>query len=79
MNLKEFRANRARFSREELMNHDGKWVAFSMDGRRIIASSADLAALDALVVAAGENPEQMALERIEFDDCSFAGGAGHGL
>ena len=74
MNVKEFQENRARFSREELMKHDGKWVAFSADGRRIVASHEDLAELDAMLVGAGEDPEQVALERIEFDDCSLIGG-----
>jgi hypothetical protein len=39
-----------------------------LDGRRIIASSQDLPTLDSLIVAAGENPEDIALERIEFED-----------
>src|SRR5690349_18029295 len=73
MNLKEFRHNRSRFPIDELKKHDGKWVAFSMDGRRIIASSSDLESLDAKVIAAGINPEEAALERVEFDNASFGG------
>jgi hypothetical protein len=73
MNLQEFRKNRARFSYDELAIHQGKWIAFSMDGRTIIASSENLATLDALIVAAGADPEETALERIEFDSCSFGG------
>ena len=74
MNLQEYRENRARFPLAELQKYHGQWVAFSPDGRRIIAASEDLAALDRLVVAAGEDPEQLAFERIEPDDF-FLGGA----
>ncbi|HJT31771.1 MAG TPA: hypothetical protein VJ783_06930 [Pirellulales bacterium] len=51
----------------------GQWVAFSLDGRRIIASSHDIDVLDKLVIEAGEDPEQVALERIELDDVSLGG------
>ena len=57
-----------------LVKYHGQWVAFSLDGRRIIAGSEDLATLDNLIVAAGEDPEQVAFERIEVDDI-FLGGA----
>ena len=74
MNSQVYRENRARFPLAELVKYDGQWVAFSLDGRRVIASSDDLAMLDSLVVAAGVDPEQVALERIELDD-SYLGGA----
>ncbi len=73
MNPQEYRENRARFPLSELAKYRGQWVAFSLDGRRIIASSADLATLDKLVVAANQDPEQIALERIELDDCCLGG------
>lgn len=69
----EYRTNRARIPVAELRKHQGQWVAFSMDGRRIIASDRDLAALDALVVAAGLDPEGVAFERIEMDDVCLGG------
>jgi hypothetical protein len=74
MNAQEYRENRARFPRDELVKYHGQWVAFSLDGRRIIAASGDLATLDNLIVANGEDPEQVALERIEADDV-YLGGA----
>jgi len=74
VNLQEFRQNRANFPMAELMKYRGQWVAFSADGRRIIGGSQDLASLDKLVTAAGEDPELVALEHIEFDD-SYLGGA----
>ncbi len=61
------------FSWQELGKHCGRWVAFSPDGHRLIASSVTLTDLDALVRAAGENPEEVLLERIP--DCdSIASG-----
>ena len=73
MNQQEYLKNRARFSPKELLKFDGQWVAFSKDGRRIIATSEDLAALDSLVVATGEDPENVAFERIEMDDTCLGG------
>ena len=49
---------------EELEQYRGNWIAFSADGSKIIASSPTLAGLDARVRAAGEDPEQVLLERI---------------
>jgi hypothetical protein len=74
MITQEYRENRARFSWADLMKYQGQWVAFSLDGKKIIASDQDLGKLDSLLIAAGENPENVALERIESDDC-FLGGA----
>jgi hypothetical protein len=74
MMTQEYRENRARFSEAELAKYRGQWVAFSLDGRNIVASSADLEKMDELVTAAGEDPERVALERIDGDDC-FLGGA----
>jgi hypothetical protein len=57
-----------------LTKYHGQWVAFSSDGRRIIASSEYLVTLDSLVVAAGADPEQVGLERIGLDDICLGGG-----
>lgn len=77
MNLREFQENRARFSHEELLKYDGKWVAFSLDGRRIVASDEDLALLYDQIRTAGEDPQNTALERIEFSDLSYGGAEAH--
>ncbi|HVC92878.1 MAG TPA: hypothetical protein VND64_04260 [Pirellulales bacterium] len=74
MNSQVYRENRAQVGLAELAKYRGKWVAFSLDGRRIIAGSEDLVDLDMLVIAAGEDPEQVAFERLEFDDI-YLGGA----
>ena len=74
LNTQVYLQNRSRFPHAELATHQGQWVAFSMDGRRIIAASEDLIQLDSLVLAAGEDPEHVALERIEAG-VVFLGGA----
>lgn len=53
---------------DELLKHRGRWVAFSPDGRRIVASSANLRELDALIQAAGEDPEEVLFEQIPDGD-----------
>jgi hypothetical protein len=59
--------------RAELDKLRGQWVAFSLDGRRVIASHEDLAELDRLILAVGEDPEKVALERIEADEVCLGG------
>jgi hypothetical protein len=68
MNIQEYQDNRSRHSQEELRRHEGQWVAFSCDGNRIVAASADLQELHDLVKEAGENPEAVCFERIAEDD-----------
>jgi hypothetical protein len=58
---------------EELEQYRGNWIAFRADGSRIIASSSTLASLDARVRAAGEDPEQVLLERIPDSDSIRSG------
>jgi hypothetical protein len=73
MDIKTYRTNREKFSAEDLRRYDGKWVAFSGDGSRIVASADDIETLDRLVRAAGEKPDAVGLERIEFDDTILGG------
>ena len=77
MNTQEYRENRARFPAADLAKYRGQWVAFSLDGRKIIASNEDLNKIDSLVAAAGEDPEQVALERIDPDDFCLGGAVTH--
>jgi hypothetical protein len=74
VNNQLYRENRSRFPLTELAKYQGQWVAFTLDGRRIIASSEDLATLDKLVIAAGEDPSKVALERIDLEG-TYLGGA----
>jgi hypothetical protein len=64
----------APISSETLRKYDGQWVAFSEDGSRIVACAKTLLELDQLIVAAGEDPETVGLERIEFDETLLGGG-----
>ena len=61
----EFRANRRKFTMDELKRHEGKWAAFSADGKRIVDSDEDGAKLYERMRILGET---VAYERIEFDD-----------
>jgi hypothetical protein len=60
----EFRQNRRRFPPEELARHRGQWVAFSLDGVRIVASAATLAALEERLKALGEDAQRLAFEHV---------------
>jgi hypothetical protein len=58
------------------MKYRSQWIAISPDGRRVIAGHADLEMLDSLIVAAGEDPETVALEQVSSDDV-YLGAAEH--
>jgi hypothetical protein len=72
--MSEYETNRAKIPLDELMKHDRQWVAFRRDGSRILASAPTIAELEARLVAAGQDPQNAAYERIEFED-SYLGGA----
>ena len=67
MGTRQVRESRSAFRAAELVKYRGQWIAFSGDGRRIIASAPDFVELDSLLLALGEDPEQVALEYIETD------------
>jgi hypothetical protein len=73
MDMQEYLKNRAAFSLEELARHRGEWVAWSPDGRRIVAGARDLEVLDDLVRAAGEDPEECPIEGIPDTDTILGG------
>jgi len=64
MDTRQLRENRAAFPAADLAKYRGQWVAFSMDGRRIVAGAPDLVELDTLLLAMGKNPEQVGSTRI---------------
>jgi hypothetical protein len=74
MDTQQLRENRALFPAAELAPYRGQWVAFTMDGRRVLASARTLGELDALLVALGEDPEKVALEFLDCED-NYLGGA----
>jgi hypothetical protein len=63
----KYRLNRARFPIDELRKVDGKWVAFSNDGQRIVATGSDIVELAAQVRVANLDLEDVVLERIEIE------------
>ncbi len=75
MNMQEYLKNRVAFPLAELAKHRGEWVAWSPDGTRLVATSRDLDALDDLVRAAGENPEECVVGGLPEAD-SVLGGLG---
>lgn len=75
MDIRTFQANRAAFAEEDLRTYDGRWVAFSSDATRIVASAETLDELERQLVAHGIDPEEVALERIDFGELSSIGGA----
>lgn len=62
---KNYRQNRARFPATELRRYDGQWVAFSADGRRVVASGESIGQLSEQVVAAHEDLQDVVLEKID--------------
>jgi hypothetical protein len=73
MDMREYLKNRAAFSLAELAKHRGEWVAWSPDGTHVVAATRDPEALDELVRAAGERPEDCPIEGIPNDDCVLGG------
>lgn len=61
--------NRPAFPRDELAKYRGEWVAWSPDGSRVVAAARDPDALDELVRAAGEDPEECPVEGVPKADC----------
>ena len=69
--MKSYRHNRPKISAEEIRKHRGEWVAFSGDGRSIVASDADLAALLKSLASAGVNKQDLVFEQIPSTDTFF--------
>ena len=63
----EFQKNRPNFPEEELAKYDGNWVAFSADGRRIVAAGKTLDDLVESVKAVGEDMQNVGIERVEYE------------
>jgi hypothetical protein len=76
MNHRQFRANRSAFPPVELAKYRGQRVAFSPDGRRLLAGAEDLERLEEQLATLGEDPQQVVLEFVPGpDDDIFLGGA----
>ena len=75
MDIQKFLKNRQQFPLDELARRRGEYVAWSPDGTRIVASSPDLEALEQLVRAAGEDPQECTIEGIPDYDAVIGGGS----
>jgi hypothetical protein len=64
----DYLANRTMFPLEELAKYSGQWVAWSPDGTRVVAHATEPSALDDLIRAGGEDPEQCVVEGIPAGD-----------
>jgi hypothetical protein len=73
----EYRDNRARFPWSELVKYAGTWVAFSADGRRVIASGETVEQLEERL-ASGCTPGQVVFERLAGAEEDSLLGAGEG-
>jgi hypothetical protein len=74
---KVYRQNRARFPVETLEQYGGQWVAFSADGRRIVAGAETIGQLSERVVAVREDLQDVVIEKIEAetDEIQIGGAA----
>jgi hypothetical protein len=63
--------NRNRVPPEELEKYRGQFLAWSLDGTRILAHSEDPEALPALLLQAGEDPHRYVEECIPEEDTLF--------
>jgi hypothetical protein len=73
MNMQEYLKNRIAYPLDDLAKHRGEWIAWSPDGTRVVAASRNPETLDELVRAAGEDPEECAIEGIPDADSVFGG------
>jgi hypothetical protein len=64
MNTQEYRTNRAQFPRDELARHQGQWIAFSLDGQRVVAGDEELERLGERLRAGGVDLQQVVFEYI---------------
>jgi hypothetical protein len=71
--MSTYEVNRAKYPLAELQKLAGQWVAFSLDGSRVLASAETLVALENQLARLGVDAEQAALERIELTDSALGG------
>ena len=74
MDMREFIKNRAQVSESELEKHAGKYVAWSPDGRRIIAAHEDPMKLTALISSGGYDAAECVISSIPLAEEVVLGG-----
>jgi hypothetical protein len=73
MSWDEHYRNRSEFPYEELLKYEGQQVAWSLDGKRILAGHEDPLQLVAGLTAAGYKSDEYVLSFVDFD--THLGGA----
>jgi hypothetical protein len=74
IDINEFRRNQSDYPREALQTYNGQYVAWSPDGRRILAADFDLLRVDAALCAAGYDPAQILVSLVAVpEEVSWSG------
>jgi hypothetical protein len=76
MDMHIYLCNRRQFPPEELEKYAGQYVAWSPDGRSILASDDDPLRLDAAIQAAGYDPAEVVVSAVPFPDEIILGAGG---
>lgn len=74
MDMQQFLKNRQQFPPDELARYAGKYIAWSPDGTRILASDDDLAKVAEAVEDQGYDPSEIVLSSVPFPDEVILGG-----
>ena len=74
MDMQEYLRNRRQFPHDELARYAGKYVAWSPDGTRIIASDEDPLKVVAAVDGSGYDPAEVVMEPIPYPNEVILGG-----
>ena len=74
MNMQEYLKNRQQFPAEELEKYAGKWVAWSPDGTRIIASDDSFLQVSQAIDASGYDPREIVMESLPQSEEVVLGG-----
>jgi Family of unknown function (DUF5678) len=68
----QYTVNRSIFPVEELQKYAGQWVAFSRDGKKILASHPDPMGVTKLIDDAGISREDVIFEPVYADEVGLA-------
>ena len=79
MITQEYRRNRARFPRSEILRYQGCWVAFSGDGLDIVASGESVERVEEQLIATGQDPQRIVLEYLPGPEEDSLLGAGESI
>jgi hypothetical protein len=72
--MQQFQRNRQQFPAEELARYAGKFVAWSPDGTRILASDEDELCLARAIRDAGHNSAEVLIAFVPAEDETLLGG-----